>query len=137
MSDSLKRATPDEASDADGPGGGAGGGPDAARASSAHAPEEEACVKPKKSGKRHVGLMTQFGLTGNETVVKLDGKVAAFITDASFVFDLAQACPGMTELSLKGNQISNVDRLAELLADKPELVSLHVGKHAFRRFLRV
>jgi len=53
------------------------------------------------------------------------------------VFDLAQACPGMTELSLKGNQISNVDRLAELLADKPELVSLHVGKHAFRRFLRV
>jgi len=83
MSDSLKQATPDEASDADGPGGGAGGGPDAARASSAHAPEDEACVKPKKSGKRHVGLMTQFGLTGNETVVKLDGKVAAFITDAS------------------------------------------------------
>ena len=81
--------------------------------------------------------MTQFGLTGNETVVKLDGKVAAFITDASFVFDLARACPGMTELSLKGNQISNVIRLAELLADKPELVSLHVGKHAFRRFLRV
>jgi hypothetical protein len=141
----IHTLSPDGGNDADGHGGehGAKIGEAQPEASGDHSDEEKArghsVAKPKKSAQNETSkLLTQLGVKPGETVVNADGK-CGFFTNTVFLLDLVRVCPAMTELSLKGNQILDVDDLAQLIAEgrMSKLVKLHLGKYAFRILARL